>query len=127
MALAADFAILRSVEQDWLLDEHERLRLIEPYRSVSPAWPHLGWSAFWAATGALTLATALFFSFSSTVEDALLIGAGGLGALSLALLATAVTVGLRHRRQMQGPYAASGDESTDPSTQIGTSRPARAM
>lgn len=114
------------MEQDWLLDEYERLRLIQPYEPVSPIWRHLGWAIFWAATAALTLATALIFSFSSRLEDGLLIGAGVIGVLALVSLMTALVLGLRHRSQMEGPYTEAG-EPADSSTQIGTSRPARAM
>ena len=116
------------MEQDWLLDEFERLRLIEPYRPVSPAWQPLGWAAFWAAIGVATLIVAVFFSFSSRVEDGLLIGVGAAAALALVSLVTAATLAFRHSQQMAGPYdAPPSDEPTEPNTQIGTSRPARAM
>ena len=114
------------MEKDWLLDEFERHRLVEPYRPVSPGWRHVGWSAFWAATAAAALIVVLIFSFSDRVEDVLLIGAGAVGALSLVSLVTAVAVALRHRRRMYGPYEAEAEEPADPSTQMGTSRPARA-
>ena len=115
------------MEHDWLLDEYERLRLVQPYQPVSPGWRHLGWSAFWAVTGAITLAVFLLFTFSSRVEDSLLIGAGVAGVLSLISLANAAIVAVRHRRQMEGPYQPKADDAEDSSTQMGTSRPARAM
>ena len=115
------------MEQDWLLDEYERLRLIRPYRPVSPVWRHLGWSAFWAVIGAATLVFAIFFSFSPRIDDGLLIAAGAAGGLAVISLGTAGIVAVRHRSQMQGPYEAPPEEPADSNTQMGTSRPARAM
>ena len=110
-----------------MLDEYERLRLIEEYRPVSPAWRHLGMSAFWVVTTAAILSVTLFYSFSSRVEDLLLVAAGSVGALSLVSLVTATTVAVRHRRQMEGPYQVPPEDPDGPSTQMGTSRPAKAM
>ncbi len=114
------------MEKDWyLLDEYERQRLIEPYEPVSPAWRHVGWAVFWAATTAALVATTLLFSFSDQIEDWLLLAAGAAGALCLVSALTAVIAGMRHRREMSGPYE-DPSAPADASTQIGTSRPARA-
>lgn len=115
------------VEQDWLLDEDERLRLVQPYHPVSPAWRSLGWAGFWAAVTVATLLVALFFSFSSRVEDWLLLSVGATAALALVSLGTAAALAILHRQQMEGPYEALSEAAIGSSTQMGTSRPARAM
>ncbi len=114
------------MEQDWfLLDEDERARLVEPYEPVSPGWRYMGWAAFWVVTAGLAFATGLLFSFSDQVEDWLLLGGGAAAALALVSILIGIATALRHRREMAGPY----EEPSVPgevSTQMGTSRPARA-
>lgn len=115
------------MEKDWyLLDEYERQRLIEPYEPISPVWRHVGWAAFWAVTAGTAFAAGLLFSFSDQVEDWLLLGGGAAAALALVSILMGIATALRHKREMVGPYEAP-PEPDEVSTQMGTSRPARAM